>query len=53
MDITQDLPFLNIHNLLTNERISEYLDKHNCMFLNTKGYFIKQISQLSKGVVWL
>jgi len=51
MDITRDLSFLNIHNLFTNERISAYLDKHNCMFLNTKDYFIKQISHLSKGMV--
>jgi len=51
MDITPDLPFLNIHNQFTNERISIYLDKHNHMSLNTKDYFVKQISHLSKGVV--
>jgi len=51
MDITLDLPFLNIHNPQTNERISVYLDKHNRMSLNTKNYFVKQISHLSKGVV--
>jgi len=51
MDITSDLPFLNIHNQFTNERISIYLDKHNRMFLNTKDYFVKQISHLSKGLV--
>jgi len=51
MDSTPDLPFLNIHNPFTNEKISVYLDKHNCMFLNTKDYFVKQISHLSKGVV--
>jgi len=51
MDITPDLPFLNIYNQLTNERISIYLDKHNRMFFNTKDYFVKQISHLSKGVV--
>ena len=51
MDITPDLPFLNIHNPFTNERISVYLDKHNRMSLNTKKYFVKQIGHLSKGVV--
>ena len=51
MDITPDLPFLNIHNPFTNERTSVYLDKHNRVFLNTKDYFVKQISHLSKGVV--
>jgi len=53
MNITPDLPFLNIHtsNPFTNERISVYLDKHNRMSLNTKDYFVKQISHLSKGVV--
>ena len=51
MDIALDLPFLNIYNPLTNERISVYLDKHNRMFLSTKDYFVKQISHLSKGVV--
>ena len=51
MDITLDLQFLNIHNPLTNERISVYLDKHNRMSLNTKDYIVKQISLLSKGVV--
>jgi len=51
MDITTDLPFLNIHNPLTNERIIVYLDKHKRMFLNTKDSFVKQISHLSKGVV--
>jgi len=51
MDITPDLPFLNIHNPFTNERITVYLDKHNCMLSNTKDYFDKQTSHLSKGVV--
>jgi len=51
MDITPGLPFLNSHNLFTNERISVYLDKHNRMSLNTTDYFVKQISHLSKGVV--
>jgi len=53
MDITPDLPFLNIHNPFTNERISVCLDKHNRISLNTKEYFVKQISHLSKGVVIL
>jgi len=51
MDITPDLPFLNIHNPFTNEKISVYFDKHNHMFVNTKDYFVKQISHLSTGVV--
>jgi len=51
MDITPGLPFLNIHNPFTNEMISVYLDKHNRMFLNTKDYFVKQITRLSQGVV--
>jgi len=42
--ITPYLPFLNIHNPFTNERISliisVYLDKHNRMSLNTKDYFV-------------
>ena len=51
MNITLDLPFLNIHNPFTNERISIYLDKHSRMSSDTKDYFGKQISHLSKGVV--
>ena len=51
MDITPDLPFLNIHNPFANERINVYLNKHNRMSLNTKEYFVKQISHLSKGLV--
>jgi len=51
MNITPDFPFLNIHNPFTNEIISVYLDKHSRMSLDTKDYFIKQISQLSKGMV--
>jgi len=51
MNITPDFPFLNIHNPFTNERISVYLDKHSRMSLVTKDYFVKQISQLSKGMV--
>jgi len=50
MNITPDLPILNIHNPFTNERISVYLDKHSRMSLNTNDYF-KQIGHLSKGVV--
>jgi len=49
---------LNIHytgpsisNLFTNERSSVYLNKHNRMSLDTKDYFVKHISHLSKGVV--
>ena len=51
MNIRPDLPFLNIHNLFTNERISVYLDKYSHMSLDTKDYFVKQISHLSKGGV--
>jgi len=51
MNITPDLPFLNIQNLFTNERISVDLDKHSRMSLDTKDNFVKQISLLSKGVV--
>jgi len=48
---TPDLPFLHIHNPFTNEKISVYLDKHSRMSLDTKDYFVKQISHLCKGVV--
>ena len=51
MNITQDLPFLYIYKPFTNERISVFLDKHSRMSLDTKDYFVKQISHLSKGVV--
>ena len=51
MDITPDLQLLNIHNLFTNKRISVYFDKRNRMFLNTKDYFVKQNSHVSKSVV--
>ena len=51
MNITPDRLFLNIHNPFTNERISVYLNEHSHMFLDTKDYFVKQISHLSKGVV--
>ena len=51
MNITPDLPFLKIHSPFTNERISVYLDKHSRMSLDKNGYFVKQISHLSKGVI--
>jgi len=51
MNITPDLPFLKIHIPFTNERISVYLDKHSRMSLDTKDYFVKETSHLSKGVV--
>ena len=51
INITPDLPFLNIHNPIANERISVYFDKYSHMSLDTKNYFVKQISHLSKGVV--
>jgi len=51
MNITLDLPFLNIHNPFTNERINVYLDKHSRMSLDTKPYIVKQISHLSKGII--
>ena len=50
MNITPELPFLNIHNPFTNERISVYLDKHSSMSFLTKDYFVKQMSHLSKNV---
>jgi len=46
MNTAPDLPFLNIQYPFTNERITVYLDKHSRMFLDTKDYFIKQISHL-------
>ena len=49
MNITPDLPFLNIHNLFFKDKLC--LDKHSCMSLDTKDYFVKQVSHLSKGVV--
>ena len=51
MNIMPDLPFLNIHNIFTNERISVYLDKHSHKSLDTKDHFVKQIGHMSKGVV--
>ena len=51
MDITPDVPFLNIHNPFINGRISVYLDTHNHMNLDTKDYFVKQFGPMSKGVV--
>jgi len=53
MNITQEHKFLNIHKPFTNERISVYLEKYSRMSLDTKDYFVKQISHLSKGVVIL
>ena len=41
MNITPDLPFLNIHNPFTNERIGVHLYKHSHMSLDTKAYFVK------------
>ena len=51
MNVTPDLPFLNIKNPFNNERISVYLDKYRRMSLDIKFYFVKQISHLSKGVI--
>ena len=51
MNITPDFPFLNVHNPYTNKRIRVYSDKHSRMSLDTKDYFVKQISHLSKGVI--
>jgi len=51
INITLDLPFLNIHNPFSKERISVYFDKHSRMPLDTNDYFVKQINPLSKGVV--
>jgi len=51
MNITPDHQFLDIHNPYTNDRISIYMDKYSRMSLHTKDYFVKQISQLSKGGV--
>ena len=33
------------------ENISVYMDKHHHVSLNTKDYFVKQISHLSKSVI--
>jgi len=51
MNNMSNLLFLNIHNPLIDERISVYLDKHCPIYLDTKDYFVKQISHLSKVVV--
>jgi len=48
MNITHDLPFLNIHNSFTNKRISVYWGKQSPMSLDAKDYFVKQTSHLSK-----
>jgi len=53
MNITSELPFLNIHNPFTSKRISVYSDKHSRMPMDTKDYFVKRISRLSKGMVIL
>ena len=37
--------------MITNERISVYLNAHGCMSLDTKDYFVKHISHFSKDVV--
>ena len=36
MNITPDLPFLNIHNSFTNVRIRVYLDKRSRLSSDTK-----------------
>jgi len=51
MNITPDLPFLNIYDSFTTERINVYLDKLSRMSLDTKDYFVYQISHLFKSVV--
>ena len=51
MDIKPDLPFLNIHNLFPNERISVYLDKHNRVFLNQMITFLNKQATLLRA--WL
>jgi len=35
MNITVDLPFFNIHNPFTNEKINVYWDKHSGMSMDT------------------
>jgi len=50
MNIMLDHPFLNVHYLFTNERISVYMDKQSRMSLDIKDYLVKQNSHLSKGV---
>ena len=50
LNITPDHPFLNILNMFTNEIISAYLDKHGRLSLDTKDYFVKQVSHMCKGV---
>ena len=50
MNTTPDLPFLNIHDLFTNERFSVYLDKHS-PWTQRITLNVKQISHLSKSVV--
>ena len=50
MNITPDIPFLNINDPFTNDRISVYLDKHSRMSFDTQAYFVKRISHMSKDV---
>jgi len=50
MNITTDFQFLNILNMFTNAIISAYLDKHGRLSLDTKDYFVQQVSHLCKGV---
>jgi len=42
MNITRDLPFLNIYNPITNKMISVYLDKHSRMSLDTKDFLLNK-----------
>jgi len=51
MNITPDIPFLNIYNPFTSARMRAYLEKHSRMSLDTNDYFVKHISHLSKSVV--
>jgi len=51
MNITPVLPIPNFQIPFTNERISVYLYKHSPMSLDTKDFFVKLISHVSKGVV--
>ena len=43
--------FINMHTHVFYCRISMFWDKHCHMFLDTKVYFVIQISHLSKGLV--
>ena len=45
--MTQDLLFLNIHDWLSNEKISVYLDKQNFSHVLGQGFlFVQQISNM-------